>query len=96
MSTYNEHIAVRDERWRGESVTVADDADSLKQAQAELNGTHSLDEAYADYNLASTRLHLGSCDGVKDLLKTSQHIQGHRSAIDAARQQAKQQCGGGG
>ena len=67
----------------------------LEQAVSKLQGTGVLDEAYADYNLASTRLHLGSCDGVKDLLKTSQHIQGHRSAIDAARQQAKQQCGGG-
>ena len=67
----------------------------LEQAVSKLQGTGLLDEAYADYNLASTRLHLGSCDGVKDLLKSSEHIQGHRSAIDAARAQEKQQCGGG-
>jgi eukaryotic-like serine/threonine-protein kinase len=67
----------------------------LEQAVSKLQGTGSLDEAYADYNLASTRLHLGRCDGVKDLLKSSEHIQGHRSEIDAALAQAKQQCGGG-
>jgi eukaryotic-like serine/threonine-protein kinase len=67
----------------------------LEQAVSELQGAGSLDEAYADYNLASTRLHLGRCDGVKDLLKSSEHIQGHRSEIDAARAQEKQQCGGG-
>jgi hypothetical protein len=54
------------------------------------------DEAYADYNLASTLLHLGSCDGVKDLLKASERIQGHRDEIDAARAQEKSQCHGGG
>src|SRR2546421_9208660 len=68
----------------------------LVQAVAKLQGTGSLDEAYADYNLASTRLHLGSCDGVKDLLKNSQRIQHHRVEIDAALAQEKSQCKGGG
>ena len=68
----------------------------LEQAVSKLQGTGSLDEAYADFNLASTRLHLGRCDGVKDLLKSSEQIQGHRSEIDAAKAQEKQQCHGGG
>jgi serine/threonine-protein kinase len=67
----------------------------LEQAVVKLQGTGSIYEAYADYNLASTRLHLGRCDGVKDLLKNSEHIQGHRTEIDAAKAQEKQQCGGG-
>jgi eukaryotic-like serine/threonine-protein kinase len=68
----------------------------LEQAVSKLQGTGSLDEAYADYNLAATRLQLGQCDGVVDLLKNSEHIQGHRDEIDAARKQAKAQCGKGG
>ena len=68
----------------------------LQQAVSKLQGTGSLDEAYADYNLASTLLHLGSCDGVKDLLKNSERIQGHRSEIDTAKAQEKSQCRGGG
>jgi serine/threonine-protein kinase len=67
----------------------------LEQAVRKLQGTGSPYEAYADYNLASTRLHLSRCDGVKDLLKNSERIQGHRSEIDAAKAQEKQQCGGG-
>jgi eukaryotic-like serine/threonine-protein kinase len=66
----------------------------LEQAVAKLNGTGSLDEAYADYNLAFTRLQLGSCDGVTDLLDHSESIQGHRKEIDRARKQAGKQCGG--
>jgi serine/threonine protein kinase len=68
----------------------------LEQAVSKLQGTGLRYEAYADYNLASTRLHLGQCNGVVDLLKNSERIQGHRVEIDAARQQAKQQCGKGG
>jgi serine/threonine-protein kinase len=66
----------------------------LEQAVSKLQGTGSTYEAYADYNLASTRLHLGRCDGVKDLLKNSEHIQGHRTEIDAAKAQEKQLCRG--
>jgi hypothetical protein len=68
----------------------------LEQAVLKLQGTGSLDEAYADYNLAATRLSLGRCDGVVDLLKSSQHIQGKRREIEAARKQEKEQCGGEG
>jgi eukaryotic-like serine/threonine-protein kinase len=68
----------------------------LEQAVSKLQGTGSLDEAYADYNLASTRLSLGRCDGVRDLLKSSRRIQGHRSEIDAALAQEKSQCRGNG
>jgi eukaryotic-like serine/threonine-protein kinase len=68
----------------------------LEQAVSKLQGTGSLTEAYADYNLASTRLHLQQCDGVKDLLKNSERLQGHRDEIDAARAQEKSQCHGNG
>jgi eukaryotic-like serine/threonine-protein kinase len=68
----------------------------LQQAVSKLQGTGSLTEAYADYNLASTLLHLNQCDGVKDLLKSSERIQGHRSEIDTAKAQEKSQCRGGG
>jgi serine/threonine protein kinase len=68
----------------------------LEQAVSQLRGTGKLYEAYAEYNLASTLLHLNRCDGVKELLKSSEHIQGHRVEIDAAKAQEKQQCGGGG
>jgi serine/threonine-protein kinase len=68
----------------------------LEQAVSKLQGTGLPDEAYADYNLASTLLHLGRCDRVKDLLKTSEQIQGHRSEIDTAKAQEKSQCHGGG
>jgi hypothetical protein len=68
----------------------------LQQAVSKLQGTGSLTEAYADFNLASTLLHLNQCDGVKELLKNSERIQGHRSEIDTAKAQEKSQCHGGG
>ena len=64
----------------------------LERAVQKLSGTGSLDEAYADYNLAYTRYHLGNCDGVLDLLDRSESIQGHRSEIDRLRAQAEQNC----
>jgi transcription initiation factor IIE alpha subunit len=64
----------------------------LEQAVAALQGTGSLDEAYADYNLAYTRLALGSCDSVLDLLDRSQQIQGHRKEIDHLRHDARKGC----
>jgi tRNA A-37 threonylcarbamoyl transferase component Bud32 len=66
----------------------------LGQAVDRLQGTGSLDEAYADYNLAYTRLALGSCDGVLQLLDTSQRIQGHRKEIDRLRHDAQRKCRG--
>ena len=64
----------------------------LERAVQKLQGTRSLDEAYADYNLAYTRFQLGSCDGVLDLLDNSESIQGHRSEIDRLRRQAQERC----
>jgi len=64
----------------------------LEQAVQKLNGTGSLDEAYADYNLAYTRLKLGQCTDVMSLLDQSQSIQGHRSEIDSLRHDAKKAC----
>jgi hypothetical protein len=64
----------------------------LEQAVSALQGTGSLDEAYADYNLAYTRSALGTCDGVLDLLDRSQQIQGHRKEIDHLRHDARKSC----
>jgi eukaryotic-like serine/threonine-protein kinase len=64
----------------------------LQQAVQQLNGTGSLDEAYADYNLAYTRYELGQCTGVLALLDRSQQIQGHRGEIDALRRDAQKAC----
>jgi eukaryotic-like serine/threonine-protein kinase len=64
----------------------------LERAVQKLQGTNSLDEAYADFNLAYTRFKLGNCDGVLDLLDRSESIQGQRGAIDSLRQQAQENC----
>jgi serine/threonine-protein kinase len=64
----------------------------LERAVQKLQGTNSLDEAYADYNLAYTRFQLGNCAGVLDLLDRSESIQGQRAEIDRLRQQAQENC----
>ena len=64
----------------------------LEQAVTALQGTGSLDEAYADYNLAYTRFALGNCDGVLDLLDRSEQLQGHRKEIDHLRHDAHKNC----
>jgi eukaryotic-like serine/threonine-protein kinase len=64
----------------------------LEQAVQKLQGVGSLDEAYASYNLAFTRLALGNCDGVLDLLDRSESIQGRRKEIDRLRSQAEKSC----
>jgi predicted Ser/Thr protein kinase len=64
----------------------------LERAVQKLQGTNSLDEAYADYNLAFTRFQLGNCDGVLQLLDRSESIQGQRTPIDRLREQAQEQC----
>ena len=64
----------------------------LEQAVSSLQGAGSLDEAYADYNLAYTRFALGNCDGVLGLLDRSQQIQGHRKEIDRLRHDAHKSC----
>jgi uncharacterized protein with von Willebrand factor type A (vWA) domain len=64
----------------------------LEGAVAKLDGTGSLAEAYADYNLAYTRLALGDCTDVLVLLDASQRIQGHRHEIDRLRHDARRRC----
>jgi predicted Ser/Thr protein kinase len=64
----------------------------LEQAVRKLDGTGALDEAYAKYNLAYTRYHLGNCDGVLDLLDQAQAIEGRKAPIDRLRAQAQQSC----
>jgi tRNA A-37 threonylcarbamoyl transferase component Bud32 len=66
----------------------------LEQAVQKLSGSGSLDEAYADYNLAYTRVQLGQCTDVLALLDQAQSIEGHRKPIDDLRHQAKKPCGG--
>jgi serine/threonine-protein kinase len=65
----------------------------LQRAVQQLDGTRSLGEAYADYNLAYTRYELGQCADVLTLLERSQQIQGHRTEIDALRHDAQKACG---
>ncbi len=58
----------------------------LEQAARELKGTHSLSEAYNDYNLALTLVKLRGCSAqVLQLLDMSQAIQGRRTPIDELR-----------
>jgi len=64
----------------------------LEQAVAKLQGTGSLDEAYAEYNLAYTRFALGRCDGVLALLERSEQVQGRRHEIDRLRKDARKRC----
>jgi hypothetical protein len=64
----------------------------LEQAVAKLRGAGTLDEAYADYNLAFTRFALGSCDDVVPLLDRSQELQGRRHEIDRLRKDARKRC----
>jgi eukaryotic-like serine/threonine-protein kinase len=64
----------------------------LEQAVRKLDGTGVLDEAYAKYNLAYTRYHLGNCNGVLDLLDQAQAIEGPKAPIDSLRRQAQQNC----
>ncbi len=65
----------------------------LERAVQRLQGTGSLGEAYADYNLAYTRYALGECNGVLPLLDHSQAIQGSRTEINALRRDAQKACG---
>jgi serine/threonine-protein kinase len=65
----------------------------LEQAVQKLQGTGSLTEAFASYNLAFTRFQLGNCDGVLDLLDRSESIQGHRKEIDRLRKDVEKTCG---
>jgi eukaryotic-like serine/threonine-protein kinase len=64
----------------------------LERAVAGLQGSGSLTEAYASYNLAWARLELGRCTGVLDLLGRSEAVQGRRKEIDHLRKQAERRC----
>jgi eukaryotic-like serine/threonine-protein kinase len=64
----------------------------LEQAVAKLDGTGSLTEAYASYNLAWALFATGSCDGVKELLERSKQIQGKRKEIDRLRHDVDKGC----
>ncbi|HEX3805780.1 MAG TPA: serine/threonine-protein kinase [Gaiellaceae bacterium] len=64
----------------------------LQQAVEKLRGAGSLDEAYADYNLAYTRFALHRCNGLLQLLDASEEIQGHRPEIDGLRAEAQRAC----
>ena len=65
----------------------------FEQAVEGLSGSGELAEAYAAYNLAFTRLALGSCDGVFELLDRSQQIQGELKEIKRLRREAEKSCG---
>jgi serine/threonine-protein kinase len=67
----------------------------LEQAVSKLQGSDSLAEAYASYNLALARYETGSCDGVKELLDRSQQVQGHRHEIDQLKHDVDRSCKGG-
>ena len=65
----------------------------LESAVAALQGSSSITEAYASYNLAVARFASGSCDGVTELLDRSEEIQGRRKEIDRLRKQVEKRCG---
>jgi len=64
----------------------------LEQAVAGLSGSGEIAEAYASYNLAFTRLALGSCDGVVELLDRSAEVQGERKEIKRLKKEAEKSC----
>jgi tRNA A-37 threonylcarbamoyl transferase component Bud32 len=66
----------------------------LEQAVAGLAGSGETAEAYASYNLALTRLALGRCDGVLELLDRSKQVQGDRKEISRLRREAERGCRG--
>ena len=63
----------------------------LEQAVNGLAGSGEIAEAYASYNLAFTRLALGSCDGVLELLDRSAEVQGDRKEIRRLRKEAERE-----
>jgi eukaryotic-like serine/threonine-protein kinase len=67
----------------------------LEQAVNGLAGSGETAEAYASYNLAFTRVALGRCDGVLELLDRSEQVQGSRKEIKRLRKEAERSCGRG-
>ncbi|HKP17734.1 MAG TPA: serine/threonine-protein kinase [Gaiellaceae bacterium] len=64
----------------------------LQQAVDRLRGTYSSGnryEAWADYNLAYTLIHLGSCAAALPLLERSEELQGRRREISTAKAAAR-------
>jgi len=66
----------------------------LERSVSGLQGSDTSYEAYASYNLAFTRLALGRCDGVLELLDRSEQVQGERREIDRLRRAAERACDG--
>ncbi len=64
----------------------------LDRAVAALDGTGSITEAYASYNLAFTRFALGRCDGVLALIDRSEAVQGERREIEMLRSEWEDRC----
>jgi serine/threonine-protein kinase len=64
----------------------------FEEAVSELQGSGSLAEAYASYNLAFSRFALGGCEGVLVLLERSEIVQGRRKEIDRLRHRAEKGC----
>ena len=64
----------------------------LRQAVVASNGSGTLTEAYASYNLAYSRFAVGRCDGVTALLDRSERIQGSRKEIDQLRARWRETC----
>ena len=84
---------------QGFRLLEAGDADAalpiLERAVAALRGSGSLTEAYALYNLALARFSTGNCEGVTELLDSSERIQGQRSEIKRLQHQVDKGCEGG-
>ena len=64
----------------------------LRRAVIALNGSGTLDEAYASFNLAYSRFASGRCDGVIGLLDRSERLQGEREEIDDLRSEWERRC----
>ena len=67
----------------------------LEQAVQALDGSGSLNEAYAKYNLAYTHLALGQCTDVVALLDQAATLEGNLKPINDLRKQAGHTCSQG-
>jgi hypothetical protein len=64
----------------------------LEQAVNALQGSGSVTEAYALYNLALARFSTGDCTGVNDMLHESERIQGKRDEIKRLERDVHRGC----